>query len=270
MRFFSDKENQIIEKLVRLKEQADPGILAELQVAKLLRNELSFFAIKWSIDPKEELIIYIPEKDIYKKELNDRLYFEIVDFIYFLEELEQLGFIKFQNIPSSNDDNFTILYDRDKYKYDISTNSFWFELKNLEIGNRKIFGTAIEPLKQWRQFNTDFAQDLQHCGLSIVYPLPLAVDYVNNDFKTLEQLQFEQQMDTALDAAKSGRSAAKISALSALLALGAFIVSICAYNKPTSINNKDLMRIESAINSNHLDEPITTINKDTIIVRQVP
>lgn len=275
MRLFSKPENEIIKKLVNIQRKAKPGLLADLQVARLLRKKLKFFALQWSIDPIDEIIIFTYEKDFKNKKKIDRQYFNIADFIYFIEELEQLGFVKLQKIPSKNEDNYTILYDRDKYDYDKKTGTFWTDVE-LKNGDKTIKGKALVPLKEWRKFNTDFAKDLQRCALSIVYPLPLAREYVKNGFKTLEQTQFEKQMDTALDSAKSGRRAAKWGVAATIIAIFALIatiitlvITICNSKKPTTIDRLDLERIESAINSNHLSEPLEIITNDMLVVKQV-
>lgn len=266
MRLFTSEENKLIKKFVEIFQRSRPESLADLQVSKLLRNELDFFAIKWSVDPIEEVTIFIPEKDIIDKKKNDELYFDIVNFIYFLEELEEIGFIKFQNIPSSKEENFTILYDRDKYTYNPENNSFW---ENMNLPQKD--GTFIKTqghilLKELHTFKTSFAKDLQYCALSIIYPLPLAEDYIKNDYRTLEQRQFEEQLTTALDSARSSRKATILGFTSVIIAIIALIVSIYYYRKPTSIDNNDLLRIESAINSIHLDEPIKTTTNDTIVI----
>lgn len=269
MRIFSDKENQIIKKIVDTLLKSEPGCLADLQVAKLLRKELNFFALKWTIEPKDEVTIFIPEKEIKEKENNDKLYFEIVNFIYLLEELEDLGFIKFQNIPSNENEKFTILYDREKYSYNSKDNIFWHPLKSVKFEEKQYSTWGTEKLKEFHTFKTSFAKDLQYCALSIVYPLPLAIHYVNNGFKTLEQLQFECQMDTALDSAKSSRKAAYWGFCSFLIAV---IALVCSYfiNKPIIIDEYNINKIEKVIKENRLSEPIKTSTNDTIIVRQVP
>lgn len=194
MREFSDSENLLIKKLVEIQQEGAAGSLAELQVARLLRNELKFFALKWSTEPKDEVILYVRNEDKENLKKIDNLYFKIADFIYFIEELENIGFVKLQNIPSNNDKNFTILYDRDKYKYDPKDDNFWVEIKDVKIGNRNISGEALVALKEWHKFNTDFAKDLEKCALSIIYPMPLARSYVENDFMTYEQKALKKQL----------------------------------------------------------------------------
>ncbi len=268
MRLFTPEENRIIKKLVETFCEAKPGSLAELQVARLLRKELKFFALKWSVNPKDEVTIYIPEEDYKEDDKLNRLYFDIADFIYFIEELEAMGFIKLQNLPSSNDNDSTILYDKKIYTYDEKENTFWVDV-SVKNGNKTIQGKAVVPLEGWKTIHTSFAKDLQRCAPSIVYPLPLAIDYVNNECETLEQRQFKTQMKTALDSAKSSRRASNYGFLSTIIALLALFYTIWTKHDPTTIDNKDLERIESAINSNHLTEPLEIITNDTLVVKQV-
>ena len=57
MRSFSDKEKAIINKLISIKRNSK---LEELQVARLLREQLSCFAIKWSNHSIFRLDTHVP------------------------------------------------------------------------------------------------------------------------------------------------------------------------------------------------------------------
>lgn len=261
MRLFTPDENRIIKKIIEIFDEAKPGSLAELQVARLLRKRLNFFALRWTLEP-DEVTIYIPKSEQNNSEKTDKLYFDIADFIYFIEELEELGFIKLQNIPSKNEDDSRILYDRKEYTYDPENKIFWQKVENVEIAGRKITGQALVSLEGWRTFKTDFAKDLQRCALSIIYPLPLLRDYEDNKYKTLEQRQYKKQFITALWAAILG-------GISAIAALGALIYTLATDNKPTTIDRLDLERIEYAIKANHISEPFEIITNDTLVVKPV-
>lgn len=268
MRLFTPDENRIIKKIVEIFDVAKPGSLAELEVARLLRKELNFFALKWSVNPKDEVTIFIPKNNSNDDDTLNKLYFDVANFIYFIEELEAMGFIKLQNLPSSNDNESTILYDKKIYTYDEKENTFWVDV-NVKNGNKTIQGKAIVPLEGWKTVHTSFAKDLQRCAPSIVYPLPLAIDYVNNECETLEQRQFKTEMKTALDSAKSSRRASNYGFLSTIIALLALVYTIWTKHDPITVDNNDLVRIESAINSNHLSEPLEIITNDTLVVKQV-
>ena len=133
---------------------------------------------------------------------------------------------------------------------------------SVKNGHKTIQGKVVVPLEGWKTIHTSFAKDLQRCAPSIVYPLPLARNYVDNKLKTLEQRQFRKQFYAALWAAILG-------AISAGAAVGALIYTLATDNKSTTIDRLDLERIESAINSNHLSEPLEIITNDTLVVKQV-
>lgn len=145
MREFTPQENAFIERLVKAHLENGVNSLAELQVSRLLRDDLKFFALKWAIEPKPTVTIYVPkgEKDADKI---DNLFFQIADYIYFIEELESLGFIKLQNVPSDKKEDFTILYDRDEYEYSPEENWFWREIKDVEFAGQKLSGKALVTL----------------------------------------------------------------------------------------------------------------------------
>lgn len=268
MRLFTPDENRIIEKIVEIFDEANPGSLAKLEVARLLRQELNFFALKWSVNPKNEVTIFIPKNNSNDVKTYNKQYFDVANYIYFIEELESIGFIKLQNLPSSNDNNSTILYDKELYTYDEEENTFWVDV-SVKNGNKTIQGKAVVPLEGWKTIHTSFAKDLQRCAPSIVYPLPLAIDYVNNNCETLEQRQFKAEMNTALDSAKSSRRASKYGFFSTIIALLALLYTIWTKHDPTTIDNNDLERIESAIKSNHISEPFEIITNDTLVVKQI-
>lgn len=264
MREFTNKENEIVKKLVDTLRDTNRKSLAELQVARLLREDLKFFALKWSVEPKDEVTIYTRKEDANQQEIIDKLYFNIADYIYFIEELEDLGFIKLQNIPTDNEDNYTILYDRKKYQYDETNNNFWQEVKDLKIGDRTISGVLLVPLKGWQKINTDFAKDLQRCALSIVYPLPLAKAYVDNGFNTDEQLSLKKQLkDTKESLCWAKRTF--------WITLGALIITVLL-NKfgSQSINEEQINNLVESIGAkiedNHLEEPLLISTADTIKV----
>lgn len=280
MRLFSENENRIIKELVDAKLRGVDSI-QHLQAAKILREQFDFFALKWTIGEAPSISIYHRHtEDSVKKEEYSKLYFKVADFIYFLKELESNGFIAIQTITKKQKREYSLLYDRKKYKYDDTKNEF-IPINEHPIDTNIFIKGDTPPFEEVspgmyillqvdrHEINLDFANDLERYGLGIIYPLPLAVDYVNNGFQTLEQLQFKEQMGTALESAKYGRWAAILGAVSAFAALGALFYTLATDNKPTTIDRLDLERIEYAIKSNHLAEPLEIITNDTLVVKQV-
>lgn len=287
MRLFTDSENIIIKELVEVKSRGIKAI-QYLQTAKILKEQFDFFALKWTVGTSPSISIYNRHtEDSSKIEEYNQLYFKVADYIYFLKELESLGFIAIQTITKKQEREYSLLYDRKKYKYDENKNEF-IPINEHPIDTSDFIKGDTPPFEEVspgfytllqvdrHEINLDFANDLERYGLGIIYPLPLAVDYVNNGFQTLERLQYNKQMDTALDSAKSGRRAANwgvaatiIAVLALIATIVSFVITIRNSQKPTTIDRLDLERIETAIRNNHISEPIEIITNDTLVIKQI-
>lgn len=263
MRKLSKTENDWIKSFVEAKNKGISNI-AELQVAKILRLNTPFFGLRWGDVPFPSIIIFTEEGT--SKNVEEKLYFQIADFIYFIKYLEEHGFIAIQHVTSSKPEkDYVVIYDQEKYKYDEDIEK---EFPFLKLGYDKFWGELNDGNKykvaiSYRQINLDFALLLKKYATGIIYPLPLAEDYVKHKYKTLGYRQYLRQFNTAL-------GAAILAFISAIVAAFSLYITVNNSDKPTSINNDDLIRIESAINSNHLSEPIKTTTKDTIVIRQIP
>lgn len=187
MRQITENEKQLLEKLVQLKQSAR---LEELQVATLLRKELNCFALRWNIEPNKTLVFYSTRNNVSKDIDWDALrksYFQVADFLYFVEELEKENFIKIQTLSFElKNDNERMLYDRGKYKYDDKNDRFWFENDDI---------IALCSVNAQRKVFIDFVEYLERYANKVVYPLPLLEDFVKNKYKTIEQRNFEKQLE---------------------------------------------------------------------------
>lgn len=277
MREFTEKEKNWIKEFVEIKRKGLSHIL-ELQVAKLLRTNFTFFALKWNYGDKPQVSLYDKDKD---EDKSEKQYYNICDFIYFIKELENLGFIVVQKISADkNDAENSILYDRDKYSYNKEKNTF--ELKNkpdydidsltLPYHIQEEISPNVHGLSpiHTQNINLDFANDLHRYGLGIIYPLPLAEDYVDNGFTTLEERYHDSEMKVALNSAAESRKAAKIASWSFIVAIISLAVSIvipmCTSQK---IDSDQINTLKTAIQNNKIDEPINVEIKDTILTKPV-
>lgn len=280
MRLFSEHENKIIKKFVEAKARGIDAI-QHLQAAKFLREQFDFFALKWTVGETPSISIYYRHTDDNKKkEEYSKLYFKVADFIYFLKELESIGFIAIQTITKKQERKYSLLFDRKKYQYIEDKNEF-IPINEHPIDTNDFIKGDTPPFEEVspgvytllqvdrREINLDFANDLERYGLGIIYPLPLAVDYVNNDFQTLEQRQFDNEMEVALKSAKYSRWAAYLGAVSAFAAIITLWYTLATDNKPTTIDRLNLERIEYAIKANHISEPFEIITNDTLVVKPI-
>jgi hypothetical protein len=270
MRKFTDKENQLLKCFVELKHK---GELQHLQVSYQLRTNLQFFALKWETEPIPKVSVYVPKGDKNDKSVIDKTYFEIADFIYFIEELCDDGFLRIQTLPSNDTKTECILYDKNKYTFDEvkdnfvnrnidPNNSLMLELfgdSKLSIIDKKGVAEGISGLSKSILPNS-FAYNLQKIALGLIYPLPLAEDYVANGFMSLEQLQFDEQIKKAdIQIAKAKASlrwslVAVVIAFLTLLATIGFGVYQC--NHEQSIDSKQIESLRNDIQDTKIDTPI--------------
>lgn len=266
-RLFSEKENQLINELVNFKKTGD---LQNLQVARLLRTKLSFIALRWSIDPS-------PSVDVYSVATEDasntlKLYFEIVDLVYFFQELEKMGFIKFQSLPSQKTEKQRMLFDRKKYEFNSVKNQFneiGLDKKNGILSLFKDFQFQLFGKKDNMEYASpltlqtmpnSFAYDLDEIVYKIIYPMPVLEDYVSNGFRTLEDKRYEGTSNKALKANKTANWTLIISCVALIVsALSCFItynIGREQIDTPTELSPNQIQLLDSIIRSNSAFEPI--------------
>ena len=258
MRLFSDVENELIQFFV---DKKDKGIknIADLQIARILRTKIPFLCLNW--DNEEKVITIISPKGT-PKEQCDKFYYEIVDCIEFIKELERRGFISIQNLTSKKEAPKNILlYDRSKYS---KAEELLKDFPGIKISgtgpilleksdNNIQFLTLTEnPIK----VHLDFIDDLNKYGQGIIYPLPLAEDYVKNGYKTLEDKRYNKQINiswwsffVALIAAICSLFFGFIQSCSTL--------DVVQNGKPERLN----------VNENFIASPTDSIVSDTITIK---
>lgn len=265
MRKFTEQENNWIKEFVEIKAKGIDYV-GELQVAQILRETFSFFALKWTIGDKPQIVIY-NETGVDSKITNQQ-YYKVCDFIYFIKELESLGFIAMQILPSQKTEiKYNLLYDKNAYEYDETADVFTsIKQQNVSAPEDVKSLLKLANKKDKQIFNLDFAYDLQKYGLGIIYPLPLAVDYVNNDFKTLEERYNNTEIAATLKSVKWSQIAVWI----AVIALfSSVIFDICQMCSSQEIDPDQITTIEKAIKDNHIEEPLTVEIKDTILTKPI-
>ena len=247
------KEKEILKKLTVLKRE---GNLKELQFARLLRKHLDTIALAWNTDERIRHNIAIfseisePNKDQWDEIL--KKYFEIVDFVYLLEELEENNMIKKQAVSLSAEDNLcgnNILYDREKYLYNENTSSFWL------IGDSGKCLYRLSP-SICKVYN-DFAKTLSLYANTIIYPLPALDEFVLYDFKSLEQRTYEDNYENnrrnqghnresllqTNKSLKQTRTSIRISFVALIISGILGVVQLCG----DEVSGSDVKRLEKAI-----------------------
>ena len=254
MRQIIDKrEQEILKKLTDLKRE---GNLKELQFARLLRKQLDTIALSWKTDEKcrHNLAIFSEVSEPDNDQWNEILkkYFEIVDFVYLLEELEENNMLKKQTVSLSAEDSLcrnNILYDREKFRYDEYSSTFWLIGEN----NKRLYCISPSICKVYN----DFAKILAKYANTIIYPLPALDEFVLFNFKSLEQRTFEDSFENnqrnqefnrkslsqTNKSLKQTRISICISVFALLISGISEIVQLCSDN----VSGSDVKRLEEAI-----------------------
>lgn len=273
MRQLAETERLLVEKIVQLKQAAR---LEELQVARLLRKELECFALRWVLEPKKTLLFYSIQNKTDWNVLRKN-YFQVADFLYLIEELEKDRFVKIQTLSFEVEtDEERVLYDRGKYRYNSSNDTFWGIKGDVQY---------LVPINAEHKVYIDFISYLERYANKVIYPLPLLEDFVANNYKSIEQRNFEKQieeserhhqaqMKVSADQHEKQISKTNYSLVIAAIALITsatmpFLVNRCT--PPTEIDNAQLKAIEQAIINSKTAWPnaINIQSSDTLSIKNI-
>ena len=273
MRQLAETERLLVEKIVQLKQAAR---LEELQVARLLRKELECFALRWVLEPKKTLLFYSIQNKTDWNVLRKN-YFQVADFLYLIEELEKDRFVKIQTLSFEVEtDEERVLYDRGKYRYNSSNDTFWGIKGDVQY---------LVPINAEHKVYIDFVSYLERYANKVIYPLPLLEDFVANNYKSIEQRNFEKQieeserhhqaqMKVSADQHEKQISKTNYSLVIAAIALITsatmpFLVNRCT--PPTEIDNAQLKAIEQAIINSKTAWPnaINIQSSDTLSIKNI-
>lgn len=270
MRVFTYKEQEYLRSFSEKKEIGD---LQELQVSHLLRSKLSNIALRWCLPPKKSIKLYYITADV-RICMNDimKSYYEIVDFIYFIEELEANHLIKIQNMSFSIR-NVTMdhcLYDDTRYKYDELKKAF------VHVDGESV---GLLPITN-KEVDNSFVLDLEKYINAYIFPLPALDDLVANHFKDFDQRVFEENKNSNQKALNYSRKAIsqtnkslkqtscmiKISIAALVLSIISVLSVIIPILFDDSPNHSDMQNIESAIlqKKTITIDSIAKYNADTI------
>lgn len=207
MRLFTTKENQLIKQLVAYKQS---GKLQDLQVAPLLRKNLSILALRWEVEPIPQIFVYAPHtgrKTI--EETTRENFFSVLDFVFFIEELVECRFVRLLEIPSRLPEKQRILFDKKKYSFNKDKNQFIengvdesslslfgeFQYQLFGVKGNMTYATNVDA----QIIPNSFAYNLDKIAYSIIYPLPIAEEYVREGFYSIEERRHisQQKLNSA-------------------------------------------------------------------------
>lgn len=190
MRELSNNEKTIVSTIVELKQSSK---LDELQGSKILKKFVPIIFMRWKSSNESSWFF------LYKERKNEHKLFDLMDFIFFLEELERNNMIKIIKVNEDKEEKpFYELYDKEKYivdkeQYYKTDNKGEYPLliyKNSKSESLDAIQVYIEN-NNLKSFVDTFERFI---GGSIIYPLPLLEDYVK-DYKTIEGRMFDKQQN---------------------------------------------------------------------------
>lgn len=269
MRLFTAKENLLIKQLVTYKQS---GKLKDLQVASLLRKNLSVLALRWEVDPIPQVFVYAPhteQKTIEETTLEN--YFSVLDFVFFIEELVERRFVKLLEIPSRLPEKQRVLYDKKKYIFNQDKNQFIEKvidekfLSLFENFQYQLFGikgnmTYVSNVDA-QIIPNSFAYNLDKIIYSIIYPLPIAEEYVREGFYSLEDrrhisqqklnsatlLTTNESLRTSKDALNISNRSYKVAICALLLSFVFGLIQCCSDSK---VNDNQFNKLIETIQDN--------------------
>lgn len=181
MRQFTQPERIFISKIVSLKQSCS---FDGLKFRNLLDNYISYSFIRW---PKgnfdsNRITFYSPKQESI---VIDKCFNNLVDFIFFIEELENLSLIKLVS-DGSRFSSYTVLYDTNIFsKVHMSDELVYLNGNKVNYGDFYKSEYKLEGISLSLTRLTD----------SLIYPLPLLEDLIENDFEDINYKQYKEEKE---------------------------------------------------------------------------
>lgn len=217
MRNLSKFEKDIVNHLVEARKN---NKYEQMQFAYILRKFVPYDYICWEKKEKKSYITTFLHGC--KKESKD-VFYKIVDIIGLFEELKAKGYILMASINLTEYKYPRYHFDKNKIKKDDI-------LGLLRIEGNGLFTPVEQPGDEKNTYYGDIVETIEIYLDSIIYPLQPLADYKKWFYKTVAQ---RRHICTTF--------------ISALAIIVAIWIGIASMKKDTSINNKQLLNLESAI-----------------------
>lgn len=257
MRELSELDKKIIDRIIEAYDQQN---LQGLQVARLLREELSLFAIEWEIKPKT-LSIFVPQR-LGDEGINglNKSFFDIANFLFLIEELEKCGYIGLHSIETANDGKYPKqLYDRDKYTKrgdNYMTKKGETMLAVVQVDITSYYINIVDIMEKY--------------AFKFIFPLHSLKEFKNRGYLTEEQKFRREEMALSRKSVSSAMWATWAAAIGVVLTAVSTIKS-CTEDNNVGFDDTDMERIEEIVKtpSHIVIDNIDKVNADTIKVRSV-
>lgn len=261
LRTLLPEEKEFVRKLSELRKDRSDKNMPNFQSGRILEQIVgfNFAAITWDKDYNEPIKIYYEDKNLEPAACSS--FFVLCDYLFLLEELESAGLIVVQSAMFEEE---RILYNRKKYKRKQFDN---WEFK--EIKNGFIIVDAKRKEDEWNINIVDYLERYVH--LKVIYPKAALVSFVNNGFRTSEQVRHDEiieeqhrihkeEMDRLKKELNITRCSAFVAGLTLLATIIFGVIRQCCYSKielndnnPISVVNKDTTSIQPNVVVNVYD-----------------
>lgn len=260
MREFTDSEKLIIEKMVSARE------IRGLSLIKLIDENTDAVAFEWNLVEPNFKIFYSPS-NLTEDELFN-LFNQVQEIVFLLKNLEEDNLIYLHKNEKITENR---LYNQEIFKRDDAGNYFKISFPvNLEnaIGYQLISG----PYK----INTDFGNYVRHYAIALFYVSNALRDLVRNNYKTPEQLRFEEQLriervahTEAMRNAQEQVNNSRLAFYSSIAAFAlAFTFGLIQSCSDTKIDKEQFNQIKQTIMQKTIPDVINAkIINDTLIMK---
>lgn len=183
MRALDKKEKQIIDFLLEARNQHEYN---KLQFAYILRHFVNYDFVEWFVSDEQEYF-EVFKKGYSEKQLS-KLFFQIVDFLSFIQELEHKGYLfsmqlnqKHHEYPRSHFDRKTI--EKLPMGYFIKTEGRSYILKAEGDITYRVYGEITSQLEKYLD--------------CIIIPVQPLIDFADNGYRSIETRRTRKTLKAA-------------------------------------------------------------------------
>ena len=184
MRNFTPEEQAILRRMVSYRNNNN---LEALRLRNLLDEIVPNYVLIWekkTPEHCENVDLYLPTND---KEIGLPSYYEIADFLLFIEEIKELGLISVRNYDVKT--HTRSIFSTEKYYSEnpfVSNESIQTRRAHKRVNSSTGFHSYSSQLQLTQLLNS-------YCD-AVILPRPLLLDLDKNDYTTIEERRFNKQL----------------------------------------------------------------------------
>lgn len=184
MRNFTDTEQAVLKRMVSYRKNNN---IEALRLRNLLDEIVPNYVLIWekkSPEHCENIDLYLPTND---KEIGLSSFYEMADFLLFIEEIKELGLISVRNYDIKT--HTKAIFSTNKYYCEnpfVSNESILTKRTHKRVNSSNGFHSYRSQLQLTQLLNS-------YCD-AVILPRPLLLDLDKNDYTTIEERRFNKQL----------------------------------------------------------------------------